>query len=123
MHDKTRTQPDTPVAVMFHFSKHSNPQNCKTSHTKAAEAHTGFFFIIVPTAAAESAVVGTATKETHCRLLRLALQHARSTFHSARFGLSATNRKFSTQNDVWALCVCVCVCVCVCARACVRALC
>jgi hypothetical protein len=57
MHDKTQTQPDTPVAVMVHFSKHSNPHNCKTFHTKAAEypADTHrIFFIIAPTAAAES---------------------------------------------------------------------
>lgn len=49
-------------------------------------------------------------KETHCRQLRLAPPHARSTFHvvqqvtSARFGLPAANRKFSTQHTfvcVW----------------------
>jgi hypothetical protein len=67
---KTRMQPDTPVAVTFNFSKHSNPHNYTTSHTKAAEYPRSthrIFFIIAPTAAAESAVVGTATKETHCR--------------------------------------------------------
>lgn len=65
-------------AVMFHLSNNRNPHNRKTSHTKAADYPSAdtyrIFFIIRPTAAAESnqpklpvtaAVIGTATKETH----------------------------------------------------------